>query len=118
MDGNDDTSGHPDWIIPQRPEVRPTPPVPSYPSSHAANGAAAAELFKLYFGTDKKSFASESISMPGVTRNYESFSQLADEISASRIYVGYNFGQSVLEGEKMGRQLAKFVFENNLRERD
>nr|WP_281503871.1 vanadium-dependent haloperoxidase [Arenibacter sp. F26102] len=115
-DGNDNTPGDPNWIIPQRPEVRPTPPTPAYPSSHAANGGAAAELFKLYFGNDRKSFTIESISLPGTKRSYESFSQLADEISLSRIYIGYHFRQDIIEGEKMGRQLAEFVYHNNLME--
>lgn|SRR5690606_601745 len=116
MDGNEDTVGDPNWAIPQSPGVRPTPPVPSYPSSHAANGGAGAELYKLYFENDNKTFSSESLSLPNVTRNYTSFSQLADENSLSRIYVGYHFRQDVIEGEKMGRQLAEFVFKNNLRE--
>ena len=116
MDGNEDTVGDPNWAIPQSPGVRPTPPVPSYPSSHAANGGAGAELYKLYFENDNKTFFSESLSLPNVTRNYTSFSQLADENSLSRIYVGYHFRQDVIEGEKMGRQLAEFVFKNNLRE--
>src|SRR5690606_29741644 len=98
--------------------VRPTPPVPSYPSSHAANGAAAAEFYKLYFGKDNKSFARESLSLPGVTRNYESFSQLADENYPSKIYIGYHIRREVIEGEKMGRQLAEFVFTTRLRDRD
>ena len=115
-DGNNNTAGDTNWNIPQRPEVRVTPPTPSYPSSHAANGGAAAELFKLFFGKDKKSFTIESISLPGTKRSYKSFSQLADEISLSRIYIGYHFRQDIIEGKKMGRQLSKFVFENNLRE--
>ncbi|MBC8767741.1 phosphatase PAP2 family protein [Arenibacter sp. BSSL-BM3] len=115
-DGNDNTAGDPNWMIPQRPEIRPTPPTPAYPSSHAANGRAAAELFKLFFGKDKKLFTVESISLPGTKRNYTSFSQLASEISLSRIYIGYHFRQDIIEGEKMGRQLAEFVYHNNLRE--
>ena len=115
-DGNDNTAGDPNWIIPQRQEVRTTPPTPSYPSSHAANGGAAAELFKLYFGKDKKSFTIASISLPETNRSYESFSQLAHDISLSRIYIGYHFRQDIIEGEKMGRLLAAFVYHNNLRE--
>lgn len=115
-DGNNNTAGDSNWNIPQRPEVRATPPTPSYPSSHAANGGAAAELFKLFFGKDKKSFTIESISLPGTKRSYKSFSQLADEISLSRIYIGYHFRQDIIEGKKMGRQLAEFVYHNNLRE--
>ena len=115
-DGNDATVGDPTWINLKRPEIRPIPAIPDYPSTRAAAGAAGAELFKLYFGTDDKSFTIGSYSLPDAERSYTSFSQLANEISLSRIYVGYHFRNDVEQGEKMGRQLADFVYKNQLRE--
>ncbi len=115
QDDNDDTTGDPFWEIPKIPGIRPTPPVPAYPSSHAANGGAAAQLFKLFFGTDQMEFTVTSLSLPNVSRSYESFSQFAEDNSLSRIYAGYNFPTSVTEGEKIGRQIALYVFSSNLR---
>ncbi len=45
----------------------------------------------------------------------ESFSQLSLDIAISRIFIGYQFRNDVVQGEKMGRELAKYVFKNNLR---
>lgn len=115
-DGNDDTVGDLNWTILQRPGMKPTPPIPTYPSTHAETGSAGAEIFKLYFGMDYKSFTIGSYNLPNVERSYTSFSQLADEISLSRIYIGYHFRNDVVEGEKMGKALAKYIYSNNLRE--
>lgn len=114
-DGNDLTVGDKNWTIPALPGMRPTPPVPAFPSSHAANGGAAAELFKLFFRTDEIVFYTQSLTLPNVTRTYNSFSQYAQDISDSRIYVGYQFRTSVEAGEMMGRQIADNIYKNKLR---
>lgn len=109
-DGNDDTSGDLTWI-----NSFVTPPTPDYPSTHAEAGGAGAEMFKLFFGTDKKSFTTYSpYYLPNVERNLINFSQIATESSLSRIYIGYHFRNSVEQGVKQGRALANYVYENNL----
>ncbi|HET6557515.1 MAG TPA: vanadium-dependent haloperoxidase [Prolixibacteraceae bacterium] len=113
-DGNDDTTGDPTWSILQT--GRPTPPTPTYPSTHAEMGSAGAEIFKLFFKKDNKPFTIGSYSLPAKERSFSSFSQFATECSLSRIYVGYQFRNDLVEGEKMGRVLAEFVYTNNLRE--
>ena len=112
-DGNDHTSGDPAWAILKA--ARATPPTPTYPSTHSEMGGAAAEMFKLYFKKDSKSFTIGSYYLPEVERSFTSFSQFAAECAVSRIYIGYHFRNDVVQGEKMGRELAKFVFANNLR---
>ncbi|RYF89230.1 MAG: phosphatase PAP2 family protein, partial [Chitinophagaceae bacterium] len=92
----------------------PTPPVPDYPSNHAADGGAAAELLKRYFGKDDLSFSTTSTTLAGTTRNFTSLSQAATEVSLSRIYVGYHYRLAVVEGEKMGRAIGAYVYENSL----
>lgn len=113
-DGNDDTEGETSWI--PLLSARPTPPLPSYPLGYAAVGNAGAEVFKMFFKTDKKSFTVGSYSLPRKQRSYTSFSQLADEMGVSRIYTGHNFRNDKIAGDKMGRAVGKFVFRNNLRE--
>jgi hypothetical protein len=112
-DGNANTVGDPNWVILQA--ARATPPTPTYPSTHAETGGACAEIFKLFFNKDDKSFTIGSYSLPGAERSFTSFSQFASEISISRIYIGYHFRNDIVEGEKMGRKLAKYVYANNLR---
>jgi hypothetical protein len=109
-DGNASTAGDTEWNV----LAPPTPPVPDYPSNHAADGGAAAEVLKRYFGKDDISFSATSTFLPGVTRNFTSLSQAAAEVSLSRIYVGYHFRNAVVEGESMGRKIGAFVYDNSL----
>lgn len=109
-DGNDNTKGDAAWNV----LAPPTPPVPDYPSNHAADGGAAAEVLKHYFGKDDISFSATSTFLPGVTRNFTSLSQAASEVSLSRIYVGYHFRNAIVEGESMGRKIGSFVYDNSL----
>jgi hypothetical protein len=112
-DGNDLTSGDPEWNNLQA--ARATPPTPAYPSAHAQMGGAGAELFRLYFRKDTKNFAITSSYLPGVERSYTSFSRLSDDIAVSRIFAGFQFRSDVEQGEIMGRELARYVFENSLK---
>lgn len=112
-DGNDLTEGDDGWIILRA--AKATPPTPTYPSTHAEAAGAVAEILKLYFKRDKVSFTIGSYSLPGVERSFSSFSQFASQCAESRIYIGYHFRNDVVQGEKMGRELARFVFANNLR---
>lgn len=112
-DNNPDTEGDPSWGPVTAARV--TPAIPSYPSAYSAAGRGGAELFKMYFGTDKKSFTIESHMTAG-ERSYTSFSQFATDMGISRIYGGHNFRNDHLAGDKIGREVAKYVFENNLKE--
>ena len=113
IDGNDDTTGDPAWVILQ--SARATPPTPTYPSTHSEMGGAGAELFRLFFKKDEISFKTQSYNLPGVDRDYSSFSQVAADIAVSRIYIGYHFRNDVEQGVKMGKELAKYVYDNNLK---
>lgn len=113
-DLNDETIGDPNWIIVQA--ARATPPTPTYPSTHAEMGSAGAEILKLFFKKDTKQFTIGSYALPAVQRSFTSFSQFSTECAVSRIYIGYHFRDDIVEGERKGRELAKYVFANNLRE--
>jgi hypothetical protein len=112
-DGNNDTGGDINWMPLQQ---RVTPAIPSYPSPYAVTGRAGAEVFKMFFGTDSKSFTVGSNSLPGVERKYTSFSQFGTEMGVSRIYAGHIFRNDFIAGDKMGKKVAKYVYENNLKE--
>ena len=58
-DGNPDTTGDPLWT-----PLRPTPPDQDYPSGHAIEGGAAAEVLKQFFGTDQISFQDCGVTLP------------------------------------------------------
>lgn len=112
-DGNDNTEGEPGWLA--LTAGRAIPPLPPYPSSYASAGKAGAEILKMFFGTDNIPFVVESYTMPGVERSYSSFSQVATDMQLSRIYVGHNFRNDNVAGDKIGKQVAEYVFKNNLR---
>jgi hypothetical protein len=121
-DGNPNTDEDPEWEVvgwdPEgAPDFRywPTPPVPDWASAHPAAGGAGAELIKNFFGTDNISFSLASTSFPS-TRNFTSLSQAATENTLSRIYIGYHFRKSCTEGEKQGRSIGKWIFDNHLKE--
>ena len=109
-DGNPDTGGDAAWNV----LAPPTPPAPDYPSNHAADGGAAAEVLKRYFGSDDLAFSTTSTTLPGVSRSFTSLSGAATEVSLSRIYVGYHFRAAVVAGEAMGRKIGGWVMENSL----
>ena len=112
-DGNPDTVGDPTWS-----PLEPNYPNPDYHSGHSLEGAAAAEVFKQFFGTDTISFRACSYTLPAgqrctdatpVFREYSSFSQAADENAFSRILAGLHFRNATEEGVKHGRKIGNRV---------
>ncbi len=112
-DGNPNTAGDPAWNL----LSPPTPPVPDYPSNHALDGGAAAEILKSFFNKDAIAFACTSNALPGVTRNFKSFSDAAREVSLSRIYVGFHFRNAVMQGEAQGRKVGNYIYQNCLKDK-
>jgi len=111
-DGIEATIGDVDWT----PSFR-TPPTPEFPSTHAYSGGAAAAVFKAYFKTDHVDMnVTSPYYLPGVERHLSSFTQMGNENAISRIYIGYHFRKAIEVGERQGRSLGEYVFENNLRE--
>lgn len=113
-DGNPNTAGDAAWNL----LSPPTPPVPDYPSNHALDGGAAAEVLKNFFNTDAMAFSCSSNALPGVTRSFTNFSDAAREVSLSRIYVGFHFRNAVMQGETQGRKVGNYIYLNCLKERD
>lgn len=81
---------------------------PSYPGAHAEFSQAAATVLEDFFGTDAFSFSLSNASV-GITRSFTSFSQAADEASASRIFAGQHFRFDEDAGQALGAQVANFV---------
>ena len=112
VDGVEETVGDPAWDASFT-----TPPTPEFPSTHAYTGAAAAAVFIEYFKKDKINLTVTSpYYLPGVERHLSSFSQMSYENSISRIYIGYHFRHAVEVGERQGKELGTYIFNNNLRE--
>jgi hypothetical protein len=122
FDGNPETEGDPDWEPLGAPggEGNPsfTPPFPAYVSGHATFGAAVFEVLADFYGSDQMNFTLHSDEMPGITRNYTSFSQAAAENARSRIYLGVHWNFDDIYGQAMGRSIGDHVVDHRLEPRD
>jgi PAP2 superfamily protein len=85
---------------------------PSYPGAHGAISAAGADVLAAAYGNDF-AFSVDSTALPGVLREFTSFSEAAEEASVSRIYNGNHTRIDQVAGENLGHNVAGFV----LRER-
>jgi hypothetical protein len=104
-DGNPRTDADPTW----QPFLI-TPPVPDYPSTHTVLGWAAAEVLIDILG-DRVRYAADSLTLPGVTREFRGFSSAAQENGLSRLYAGIHFRNAVAEGRRQGRSIGRAVAE-------
>jgi hypothetical protein len=104
-DGNRWTEADPSWK-----PFQITPPVPDYPSTHTVLGWAAAEVLIELFG-DKMRYSADSLTLPGVTRQFKGFSAAAEENGLSRLYAGIHFRHAVKDGRRQGRSIGRAVAE-------
>lgn len=105
------------WI-PYQPSTHPTPPSPEYVSEISAESAAAAELLRLFTGSDNFGYPitfkkGSSTIEPGVTPareitlHWATFSEAADQAGMSSRYGGIQFAAGDLAGRKLGRLAAQ-----------
>ncbi|WP_143288245.1 DUF6851 domain-containing protein [Calothrix rhizosoleniae] len=111
-----------DFLTYQTPGSDPSPPFAEYTSGHSAFSASAAEILKLFTGSDDfGAFITfkpgESRFEPGVTPTdavtleWETFSEAADEAGISRLYGGIHFTDGDLNGRTLGQEVGATVFE-------
>jgi hypothetical protein len=112
-DDNDGTAADPEWLPllwtePGQPLLFLIPPIPDYPSAAAMTSAAAAEVLTAHLGA-KVSFAVTSVTLPGVTRRFSSFSHAAREAGLSRVFGGIHFVHAVEDGWAAGARVGRDV---------
>jgi hypothetical protein len=113
-DGNPNTEPDSEWLplLSPTPDTTAqqffTPPIPDYPSAAATLSWAAAEVLKNTVG-DQADVSVTSHYLPGVTRRFNSFSQIAHEAAMSRFYGGIHFLRAVRDGESLGRSIGRDV---------
>jgi hypothetical protein len=103
-DGNELTTADPDWS-----PLLTTPNHPEYVSGHAAFSGAAAEVLTDFFGD--RAFSATSVSLPGVTRDFDSFADAAVEAGRSRVFGGIHYQFSNQDGLAMGDAVADWVLD-------
>jgi hypothetical protein len=108
------TPGDPTWdAASSATELGGTPPMPEWPSAHAMVGAAAAEVLKLGIPGTTRFTMTTTTALHGA-RQYASVDDAARDNSQSRIYVGYHWRASTVEGERLGRLVGRYVAEHAL----
>ena len=111
VDDNPSTSPDPVWV-----SLAPTPPFPEFTSGHTVISGAMATMLGLLFGDDPGgTFTVSSPTNPGFTRTWSSFSAGIAEVIDARVWTGIHFRTSDVAGARMGKQVARFVFEHALR---
>jgi hypothetical protein len=111
-DGNSRTIGDPTW--------EPLINTPNYPdhTSGANNGSGSfTRILSLFFGTDEFTFDVSSTYPRAIQKNrqYQRFSDMAQDVVNVRIYEGIHFRTADEVARKQGTDVAKWVFNHFLR---
>jgi len=107
-DLNPQTTGDPSWQ-----PLLTTPPYPSHAGNMACVSASAARILGLIYGSDDVTFTARWVGAkdyPDVSRNYQHFTQLAQDQANSRIYGGIHFRYESLASQTTCPKVADYVF--------
>src|SRR5579864_8078762 len=90
-----------------------TPSQPEYPAAHGCVTGAVSTILAGYFGTPNLTFSVDS-KVTGTTHTFTSTNDLMHEVEAARIYAGFHYHHSVIQGRvlglKVGKQLVQQYF--------
>src|SRR5215469_2576138 len=103
IDGNPDTVADPNWT-----PLGTTPAHPEYPSAHACLTGAVADVLKSYFGTPNLQISLFS-SITGTTHNFDNIREWQREMEFGRIYTGFHYHHSMVQGLVLGHKVAHNV---------
>lgn len=90
-----------------------TPPFPEYPSAHSCISGAASRILSQTFG-EEASFNVTSNAMPGVTRNFHSFTAALEEVKNARVFGGIHFRTACVDGTALGFAVGDYVIAHAL----
>ena len=109
IDGNPDTVPDANWS-----PLATTPGHPEYPSAHACITGAFADTLKAYFGTPNLQISLNS-TVTGTTHNFDSIREWQKEVEFARIYAGFHYHHSMVQGFVLGHRVAHHVVNNYFR---
>ena len=110
VDGNEKTDPDPGFL----PFIT-APCFPAYPSNHASGSNSAAEILRRIYGAGGHSITVDNPDLPGVSLYYTTFKQITDDVDDARVYGGIHFRFDQDAGGRLGRDIATFIYKNNLR---
>ncbi len=104
-DGNPDTTADPTWQ-----SLLPVPGHPEYPSQHGCFTAAFSDTLAAALGTKHL-----DVTMPGgqngstvltTTQHFNTVNAMQKQVVDARVWLGFHFRNSVVQGEKLGNDVA------------
>ncbi len=104
-DGNPRTVGDTSWT-----PFLSNPPYPDHPSGFNCAVAAFMNSAQAFFG-EKADFSVTNLAT-GVTREYERFSDVVDDLIDARVYQGIHFRTADEQGARLGKDVARWVDKN------
>jgi PAP2 superfamily len=85
-----------------------TPAFQEYPSAHSGVSSAAATVLASFYGNDTP-FTVTSAGLPGVQRDFTTFSAAVQQVEDARIYAGFHFRFSCTDAATLGVRVARYV---------
>lgn len=103
LDGNAATEADPSW----RP-LGVTPNHPEYPSAHSCVTGSVANALKNFFGSPNVTVEINS-TVTGTTETFNAINDWISEVQSARIYAGFHYHNSVVQGVVLGKKVADKV---------
>jgi hypothetical protein len=85
-----------------------TPSFQEYPSAHATVSAAPAAVLASFY-SDETPFTVTSAGLPGVARDFTSFSSAVQQVENARIWAGFHYRFSCKDGATLGASVGQYV---------
>lgn len=101
--GNPSLTADPNWA-----PLANTPAHPEYPAAHGCATGAVATILADFFGTPNLHFSVDSL-VTHTTHNFSSTGDLLREVELARIYAGFHYHHSVIQGKVLGTKVAHQV---------
>ena len=107
LDGNDATTADPGWT-----PLLATPTHPEYPSAHGCLTSALTDAVAAALGSNHL-----NITVPGATnggttlatnRVFNNVQNIQNQVIDARVWIGFHFRNSVVQGERLGNDVAKY----------
>lgn len=103
IDGNPKTVADPLWT-----PLGVTPAHPEYPAAHACLTGSLAHTLEEYFGTPYIHLTVSS-AVTGTTHQFSNVHELEYEVEGARIYAGFHYRHSLVQGFVLGHKVARHV---------
>jgi PAP2 superfamily len=107
--GNPALTADPNWL-----PLGTTPSHPEYPAAHACVTGAVSTILSRYFRTTKLTFSVDSL-VTNTTHNFTSTRDLMKEVEDARVYAGFHYRHSVVQGKVLGHKVGRHLVERYFR---